>query len=174
MTLPIDPTQLPSQAELRALLDYDPDTGVLTWRIATSPRARAGAVAGTTQSCGYRQIGVNGRRILAHRIAWAISIGEWPASQIDHINGIRDDNRILNLREATPGQNNQNQRRAKSHSKSGFLGVYFRADRGQWQADIRIDGKNKYLGRFATAELAHSAYLAAKADLHPFQTITKD
>jgi len=171
MTLPTPIHLLPTAQELCALLDYDPDTGVLTWRVARGSNAPAGGVAGCDRGDGYRRIEIDGRRIYAHRIAWAISIGEWPVSQIDHVNGIRDDNRLANLREATHAENHQNRRRSQRNSKSGFLGVHFRKNVGKWQAGINIGRERKYLGLFATAELAHAAYLAAKADLHPFQTI---
>ena len=166
----MNPTPLPTQAEICAMLDYNPDTGVFIWKVSRSS-VKAGSVAGTIDGDGYRMIGFVRRRLGSHRIAWVISTGAWPIDQVDHINGIRDDNRIVNLREATDHQNQQNRRRAQRNSKSGFLGVCFHKDVGKWQAQIKIDGKNKYLGLYATPELAHSAYLVAKAVFHPFQTI---
>ena len=174
MTLPTPIHLLPTAQELCALLDYEPTTGIFTWRVSCG-RVKSGSFAGSVHPDGYRRIRVSRRAIVAHRIAWAISTGKWPVDQIDHVNGIRDDNRLANLREATQAQNQQNQqnqRRAQGHSKSGYLGVCFHKDARKWQAQIGVAGKVRHLGNFATAELAHAAYVAAKAVLHPFQTIT--
>ncbi|MCK9994454.1 MAG: hypothetical protein Dbin4_02974, partial [Alphaproteobacteria bacterium] len=97
-----------TQSRLKELLHYDPDTGVFTRRVQTSSNARVGDVAGCLHPEGYRHIQIDGKRYAAHRLAWLYMTGEWPTNQLDHLNGVRDDNRWGNLREATHGQNQQN------------------------------------------------------------------
>jgi hypothetical protein len=154
---------------LSGVLTYDPDTGIFTWRVSTGPRAKVGAVAGALSKDGYIQIRVDGRLYKAHRLAWLWVTGKGPASEVDHINGSKSDNRLCNLRLATPAENQQNQRCSHRDSKSGLLGVT--RHRNRWLARITVGGKNEHLGTFDTPELAHAAYLAAKALYHPFQTL---
>lgn len=156
---------------LRELLSYDAETGIFRWRMARGSSAKAGDAAGRRESLGYIQIGVDGRRYMAHRLAWLATHGEWPQGEIDHINGDRDDNRLTNLRQATRSQNLQNLRRARSDSRSGLLGASWDAASGAWKGQIQVEGKKKHLGLFDTAEAAHRAYLAAKAELHPFAPV---
>ena len=96
---------------LHDVLHYDPLTGVFRWRVARGSRA-AGDVAGGISGAGYRQIGIDGRYYQASRLAWLYTTGEWPDGEIDHKNGVHDDNRWDNLRDVTHTENNQNQRRA--------------------------------------------------------------
>lgn len=110
---------------------------------------------------------------MAHRLAWLYVHGRWPIADIDHINGIRDDNRFTNLREASRAENNQNIRSARSHAISGLLGAHWHRQSGLWYMRIKVDGKSFTKGMFATAEEAHAAYLKAKAEHHPFSTITE-
>lgn len=157
---------------LRELLDYDPETGVFTWRVNASSRAQVGSVAGSPKAKGYRGIRVEGRSYYEHRLAWLHIHGEWPASHMDHINGVRDDNRLVNLREATATENQQN-RIADKRNTSGVLGVSWCSRDGKWLAQIRLDGKRKYLGRFDTVEEAGAAYAEAKKQLHRFQPVMR-
>ena len=108
--------------ELRRLLSYDPKTGDFRWRVSRGGGVRAGDLAGTLHSGGYWQIYVNNRLYLAHRLAWLYVYGKWPDKGIDHKNGIRTDNRICNLREATASQNGANKGRL-TRNTSGFKGV---------------------------------------------------
>ena len=155
--------------QVRELLDYDPETGRFTWRIA--PRGhKAGSQAGCIDSYGYVVIRIAGAGHKAHRLAWLIAYGEWPDDQIDHINGDRSDNRIANLRDVSTQINQQNQRRARTNNRSsGLLGVTRK--RGRWQAQIETNGKNVFLGCYSTKEDAHSAYLKAKRQRHDGCTI---
>lgn len=105
----------------------------------------------------------------AHRLAWFIHHGRWPAEEIDHINMVRDDNRLANLREASHNDNQHNRQRARADNKLGILGVS--TYRGRFKAQIEINGENRYLGLFDTAEQAHTAYLEAKRTHHKFCTI---
>lgn len=148
---------------LRELLDYEPDTGIFTWRI-TSRRAVAGAVAGSDNGKGYIQISVDGRRYAAHRLAWMHVHGDWPTSELDHIDGIRSHNAISNLRPADRFLNNRNVHGARQNSKTGFLGASPKGKR--FVAQIAANGVNHYLGKFDTAQEAHAAYMAAKKIHH--------
>lgn len=154
---------------LRELLRYDPETGVFTWLVRTSTCIKVGDVAGTTDTLGYILIRVDGVRYKAHRLAFLWMTGEWPKDMIDHINGAKGDNRFANLRPATPAENRQNQRRAKSNSQTGLLGVCRHGKR--FRATIRIDGRYIHLGTFDTPDQAHETYLAAKRRLHSGCTI---
>ena len=151
---------------VRELLDYDPETGVLTWKVRRGGRAHLGAVAGVPDGLGYVSIRVDSRLYRAHRLAWLLSHGRWPPEQIDHINGVRDDNRLSNLREATRGQNMENQRRPRAGNTSGFLGVCWHARSKKFMARITTGGTRFYLGVYPDAESAHAAYLKAKRELH--------
>lgn len=95
--------------------------------------------------------------------------GGWPTNEIDHKNGVKDDNRFGNLRQATHLLNQQNQRKAQRKNKAGLLGVC--AKRNGFMASIKVNGKNKWLGSFSTPELAHAAYVAAKRKFHEGCTI---
>lgn len=161
-------------ARLREILYCDSEAGVLVWvrsRGRVRSGDRAGSVYTTVDGDRYRRIRIDGRAFLEHRVIWALHHGEWPAADmlIDHLNGDGLDNRIANLRLASAAVNQQNQRRAQSRSKTGFLGVS--TGKKKFNAQIWINGRTRYLGTFATPELAHAAYLVAKRDLHPGCTI---
>jgi hypothetical protein len=95
--------------------------------------------------------------------------GAFPETDVDHINGDRQDNRLSNLRLATRGENLQNQRIAKSNNKStGVLGVTFCKERKKFLAQIVVGKRHVFLGRFSTLEDAREAYVKAKRELHPF------
>lgn len=163
---------LPLNAErVRELLSYDPETGVLTWRVTRGRMAPAGSIAGTNGIHGYRQLIICGERHKSHRVAWLITHGEWPAGDIDHINGIRDDNRLCNLRVVTRAQNMQNQRFPRRGTTSGLLGVSFHKRIRKWAAHIRVGAKTLHIGYFDEPEQAHQAYLEKKREVHPFGTI---
>jgi hypothetical protein len=152
-----------TQARLKELISYDPETGIMR-RIST------GKIAGNNTR-GYLQMMVDGVPGLAHRFAWLYVHGKWPDGNIDHIDGNGHNNRLENLRDVTQAINTQNNRKARSNSQSGFLGVIFDKSRGLYRAEITLNGKNKYLGRFGTPEEAHEAYLQAKRAIHPGCTI---
>lgn len=156
--------------ELRAALTYCPVTGAFAWKAKPSKQIAAGADAGHLQKdTGYIVIKLRGRLYRAHRLAWLYVHGAWPNYVIDHINGTKHDNRIANLRDTTRTGNAQNQQRAHSGSQSGVLGVYLNGDK--FVARIRTEGRLLRLGEFNSAEAAHSAYVAAKRQLHPTTTL---
>lgn len=162
-----------TQKRLKEVLDYNEKTGVFTWLVATNGRRRVGERAGNLRPDGYVQIKVDKIMHRAHRLAWLCMTGEWPLEeQIDHRHGVRSDNRWSNLRELSRSHNNQNQRVAQRNNKSsGLLGVSQRNAGQGFQARIRFQNREKRIGTFPTAELAHQAYLTAKRQLHPGCTI---
>jgi hypothetical protein len=167
-----------TQAILRELIDYDPETGVLTYR----PRGRewfksdrsckvwnirfAGKVAGGNCGYGYLKVGLDGRLIRAHRLIWLWMTGEWPENQIDHINHVRDDNRWANLRSVTQQENLKNRTVTRANT-SGIPGV--RRENKKWRAFIGVAGRLHYLGIFSEKDHAIAARHAAetKYGFHP-------
>lgn len=147
-----------TQQYVKDRLSYDPNTGVFTWN--NGPRA--GKKAGCLFSNGYVNIGLCGKLIGAHRLAWLYIHGEMPTT-IDHIDGNPTNNRIANLRSCTKSQNMQNSRAKRNRE---FKGVWFEPDRRKWRAAIGPRGNVKYLGRFNTAEEAHAAYAVAAHEMY--------
>ena len=162
-------TEIVSADYLRGILAYNADTGVFTRLISASSNAKAGDVAGSKNSEGYLVIRVLGRLHKAHRLAWVHANGTWPVGQIDHIDGIRDNNALANLRDVSHSVNAQNVRRATSNSTHGFMGATRSGKR--WTAQIRVDGKSCHIGSYDTAEEASAAYVKAKRLMHPGSVI---
>ena len=158
---------LPTIERLHELLNYDPETGILTWKVRKSSHAPAGAEAGGTRRGGYRTIGIDQVRLLTHRVCWAIYYGYWPEFVIDHRDVNPCHNWITNLRDVQQAKNMENQVNCHSTSASGLLGAYANGKSGTFQAKICKAGVTKYLGTFGTAKEAHDAYLAAKKIYHP-------
>lgn len=155
-----------TQARLKELFDYNPESGVFT-RIVAKPPAAKGDVAGCVdKSTGYMKFNVDGKVYLAHRLAWLYVHGSLPADKIDHVNGNRADNRLSNLREADNSLNMQNLKRARRDSKTQVLGVTLCAATGKYVGRIRANGRYLSCGRFDTVEQAHAAYLTAKREMH--------
>ena len=149
---------LPSLAELNDLLDYNPETGLFTWK-KNRGNVRAGSIAGTLHRTGYVHITINRKIYKAHRLAYKMYYGSDPVDQVDHIDCDRSNNRIANLRDATPSQNHANTRVRKKNS-SGIKGVYMTSNRKKfpWKACIKINKKLTYLGSYKTKEEAALAY----------------
>lgn len=136
-------------------LSYNPDTGLLTWikrqhgrKVTIEP----GTIVSWVRPDGYLQLTLRSRKLLAHRVAWAIHYGAWPKKHLDHINRNKTDNRIINLRRATQAENCHNTR---TRSETGVLGVYLRKTR--YYAHIGHKGKQYYIGSFATVDEAAQA-----------------
>lgn len=142
------------------IFSYDPLTGVIVYKqlFGNTRTVAIGDVAGTLGRKGYRHITCNGRRYRAHRIAWLIMTGNWPKNQVDHINGIRDDNRWCNLREATQSQNSMNQK-IQNRNTTGYKGVTFSKSHNKYRAQIQIAGKKMRIGLYTTPEEAFEAYV---------------
>lgn len=155
----------------RELLSYDQKTGLLTWRTDRKGFRCAGKVAGSRHTCGYTVVRIDRVRYFAHRVVWLIVTGTMPPDQIDHINRIRNDNRIENLRCASHAENNQNMQMPRTLYLTGLPGTTFSKWAKRWMSNIRVDGRRVHLGYFDTPELAHAAYVAAKRLHHPFSTL---
>jgi hypothetical protein len=161
-----------TREQVVSLLEYNRDTGEFRWKTGGTGTRKAGGIAGGLNNHGYRRIKINDRFYLCHRLAWLIVTGEWPEDQIDHMDGVRDNNAFSNLREVSGTINSQNRRRAASNNVTGFLGVSPCSDgRAGYRATIKADGKLIFIGEFATPEAAHEAYLAAKREMHVGCTI---
>jgi hypothetical protein len=154
--------KLITQNELRQLLSYDHETGIMRW-IVRRKGVKLGAVAGCHDYDGYRLIKVNQRYYKAHRLAWLYVHGEWPNGIIDHINGNPDDNRITNLREADASRNAFNQG-PRANGSSGYKGVH--RQRNKWRATIQVNGRKTVLGLFDCPEEAAAVYAEAARRLH--------
>ena len=153
-----------TQSRLKECLSYDPETGEFR-ALFTAGARQVGAVAGAMHPMGYISITVDGHRHLAHRLAWLYVYGVLPHGDTDHINGVKTDNRIANLRAATRSQNMANLG-ALSNSKSGIRGVFYFPRTDRWRSSIRSNGRTVHLGYFATAEEAAQAYREAATRLH--------
>jgi len=144
---------------LLSKLEYIPETGWFIWKNSTG-RSKAGTRAGNKQANNYRQIRLDNRLYLEHRLAWFYCFQEWPTAIIDHINRDPSDNKLDNLREATQTENLGNMG-ISSHNTSGFKGVSYNKQRNKYEAYISINNKKKNLGLFNTAEEAFEVYLQA-------------
>ena len=168
-----------SQEYIKTALHYDPDTGVFRWRLKNG-RPRQRSIAGSITPDGYRIIGLfhhfSRMKVMknypAHRLAVVYCGGELPVgAEVDHINGVRDDNRLTNLRVCTRTQNAQNSRHLSSRSK--FKGVA--VEKGCYRARITAAGTRTHIGYFRTAEEAAAAYDAVATKLHgEFACTNKD
>lgn len=148
----------------REYLSYDSETGEISWLKQGSGVMR-GMIAGTVTNRGYRRIKLEGRQFLAHRLAWALYFNEQPSSFIDHINGLRDDNRIINLRVVTRSQNNTNSAIRKD-SKTGVKGVRFMKRENKYAAIIKVNGRSEYIGYFDLLHDAAIAYANRAKEIH--------
>lgn len=153
-----------TQARLKELLHYNPETGVFTW-LSHHWRRSIGKSAGTKTATGYIQIDINRKPFYAHRLAWLYVYGEFPKYHIDHINIVRDDNRLANLRACEPLENSWNVKK-RSHNKTGFRGVYWNKRAKKFRAQISICKVKTYLGEYDTPEQASAAYEAKAKELH--------
>lgn len=142
---------------IRAVLSYDPDSGIFTWQ-------RGGTVAGTAAN-GYIIIWLYGRLHMAHRLAWLLMHGHWPLHEIDHRDGVRHHNALANLRDVPHAINLQNRHTANANNRLGYLGVYQHGHR--YEARIRVQSKPLTLGWYDTDEQAHQAVLAARRQYLP-------
>ena len=189
------PLVLPSADYLRSCFAYDPETGLLIWK----PRPKehfsvhgytmfnsrcAGKQAGWKTPLGYRQVSLDNTVYLVHRIIWASYHGEWPVNSIDHINGRKDDNRIVNLRDVTDAVNHRNQIR-RTNNSSGSTGIVWHKRNKKWQAQLTTGGRNHYLGSYddindaiaarqrANQEMGFSPFHGKEDPNEPFQPILK-
>jgi hypothetical protein len=146
--------------ELKLKFRYEPDTGHIYWIEAGKGKIKK-KPAGTKTNTGYMMIMIDKKRYYSHRLAWALHHGRWPNDQVDHINGNKIDNRIINLREATNAENGKNYGFNKSNT-SGIKGVSWCKCTNKWRAMIKVNNTKKCLGRYDTVEQA--AYVRKQAE----------
>lgn len=170
--------ELPDVETIRELLEFDTDTGLLFWRYrslrwfqcagsqASWNKRYSGKLAlNHIRPDGYKMGCVFGKPHLTHRVIWAISVGEWANGEIDHINGIRTDNRMENLREASRRQNVANQK-VRRDNYSGMKGVHYDKRTGRYNAIIYENGVKRRLGSFMDAKFAFEAYRRESMIIH--------
>lgn len=152
---------------VKAILNYDPETGVFRWNIRPSNARKAGDIAGAKNGSGYIVIDHKGRNVQAHRLAWFYMTGSHAPEFIDHANGEPADNRFSNLRLATRAENARNRRASKRRAATVYSpkGVY--QDKYlKWRSVIQLDGTQYFLGSFDTIPEAEAAYQAGSRILH--------
>lgn len=157
-------------ARLRELLSYDPDTGEF-FRLQRRRGVRVGPVPCTVAGNGYRYITVDLGRYLAHRMVFLYMTGEWPTGEVDHINGIRTDNRFANLRDVSRRVNSENRWKPQGVTRSGARGVSWHDHSRKWRVRINVHGVEHRVGLYDTIEEATAAYVEAKRRLHEGCTI---
>ncbi len=139
--------------ELNSLLDYNNETGLLTWKIRPNKRIFAGTIAGNKDGYGYITITIKGKSYLAHRLIWIMVYGSLDNNLIiDHINHIRDDNRLVNLRAITKADNARN--RTKQDSNLQETGIWYCKRRKRYVAEITYNGKKVYQKTFKDIDTA--------------------
>jgi hypothetical protein len=156
---------------LKDYFSYDENTGKFTW-IKKGKGRSVGDVAGYLIDKGYLRITIQGEKYYAHRLAWLYIYGVFPKNGTDHINGIRNDNRINNLREANQSENLQNLS-VSSKNTSGYIGVSLNKKTKKWCAQIKSNNKKYYLGEYHSPEIAHEVYCKAKLEMHTFNPMVR-
>jgi hypothetical protein len=152
-----------TQRRLKELFFYDQDTGLFT-RIKSVKGNAAGALSNCKNVKGYVQIMIDYKNYTAHRLAWLYINGRWPHEQIDHINRLKDDNRIANLKEVNNSENQLNID-VRKHNTSGFTGVVKNSKTNKWVAQIIRNKKRYYLGSYNFAHDAAEAVAKKDAEL---------
>lgn len=138
------------------LIDYNPETGIFTWKIRKSMKTRVGSRAGSETANGYRQIMIDGKNYLEHRLAWYLVKGYWPI-EVDHIDHNTFNNKFDNLRECTRQEN--------ARYRNGN-GIHQDRRTGRWIAQITVSGKGRHLGSFSTKEKAAEARATAAKEVY--------
>lgn len=146
-----------TQDWLKEHTEFSEEKKTLVWKKPPSIRAKKGQPIGAITKDGYYRTANQ----QVHRLVWLFFTGSMPIYDLDHINGIRTDNRIENLREASRGLNTQNRKKTNGYS-------YLKNRSKPWRAHLRVNYKFKHIGYFATKEEARAAYLEAKRKYHPF------
>ena len=144
-------------------LQYNPETGIITWIKKPSYKVQIGNIAGNLHSLGYLQMGFKGKYYKAHRLAWFLYYGSWPTNHIDHINGIKTDNRISNLRDVTRSENLLN---CKGHREKTVKYYTYNKTKQVWIVQKRIEGKRTHLGCFDSEEKARQ-FIQSNIHLFP-------
>ncbi len=148
-------------------LEYNQDTGIMKWK-KDRRSARAGNIIGTVTQGGYLCLSFYSKQYSVHRMGWFLAYGVFPDGQIDHINQDRQDNRLVNLRDVTPGENCKN-KGIDTRNTSGVTGVYWNKLAKKWKPSINVDGEYIHLGYFVNFSDAVNARKNAEV-LYGFHT----
>lgn len=173
---------------LREILSYDAETGDLTWKARSAHLFKDGVRGVSAESrartwnarysgrktfvskhpCGYLAGAVFGVSVLSHRVIWALVYGRFPENDIDHINGIRTDNRLSNLRAVSRSENLKNAK-VRCTSRSGVIGVGWHSKNKKWRAYVNDGNRHVSLGYFHNKQDAIDARAAASVEygFHP-------
>lgn len=152
-----------TQSELQSMLDYNSNTGIFTWKIKTK-KIKIGQEAGYKSTNGYLIIRINYHNYLAHRLVWLYVYGNFP-SILDHINGIKNDNRLCNLRLCTRSQNQYNHKNYSTNT-SGVKGVSWNNRMQKWKVAIRTEIGRIHLGYFKSLDDAKCIIIEARNKYH--------
>ncbi len=150
-----------TRERLMELFDYNPSDGLFVRRAAVGNQVK-GTIAGTVDKTGYIMITINYKRCLAHRLAFLFMTGSMPPDEVDHLNGVKTDNRFCNLRQVDRTENCHNTRMLDSNT-SGVTGVYWNKNRNKWRAHIKVNNRKINLGSFGDFDEAVAA--RKKADI---------
>ena len=145
---------------LKSIVFYDEVSGLFYRRLKNGTLKQK--PSGTICKNGYVILTILKKSYYAHRLAWLYCHSSFPDQHIDHINNIKTDNRLINLRDVNRSTNNRNIKHAKKNNKTKFLGVSYSGKKLPFRARIYLNGKQKQIGLFQTAEEAHQAYLKEK------------
>lgn len=157
-----------TQKELKRIINYDPSTGIFTWKISPRYNINMGDIAGSIDGKGYVRLKISGSIYSGHRLAWFYMLGCWP-TEIDHRNCCKTDNRYVNLRDVPHKENMQNRHSAPANSTTGALGVH--VSRDKFVARIKVDGRTRHIGVYNTIREASAAFINVKRALHPGNTL---
>lgn len=145
-----------------SLLDYSPSTGIFKWKVDRRRKCIGQKAGGESTSRGYQRIKIDQKRYYSHRLAWLFVYGQWPGNEIDHINGIRNDNRIDNLRDVSHRANHINRVVHRNGKLPGASYSNKERKAKQWEVQIRLpNGKTGYFGYYKTEQEAHETYMKA-------------
>lgn len=154
-----------TQETIKERLHYDANTGLFRWRYSVVGGVQPWEEAGTLEKDGYIRIRVKGKSYLAHRLAWLYVTGEFPKKQIDHLNRVRDDNRIENLRDVSQSVNKQNNSGYATNT-SGHAGVCWDKSMKKWRVQLMLNYKRLFFGYYDDFELACLVADEAKDKYH--------
>lgn len=149
-------------SEIKQYLEYNPDTGFFRWIKKLSNNSKNDWQKGNQRPDGYTYLRILGKQFLCHRLAWLFTYGEFPESFLDHINEVKNDNRISNLRLTDKSLNGLNTKKKHKDSLSEYKGVS-QTPSGKWMSKVCVNTKQIYLGSFKTPEEAYKKYLEEKA-----------
>lgn len=155
-----------TQERVKELFKLD-RKGRLVRKVTVNNKAKAGDFSTAKDRDGYLVVGIDRKLYRAHRVVWLYVHGQWPNGDIDHINGIKHDNRPSNLRDVTRSENLQNQK-VRKNNKVGFKGVWLHKQTGRFAAVIESNGKRYYIGCFETPEEAANAYSEKAKEVHKY------